>query len=60
MRTYTKSEIMAQTIRVRRVYDKERNTLVYVSYSTRFDKNSDDNKSRFKSSMCVVPVDIIQ
>lgn len=43
-------------IKVRRIYDKDSNTLVYVSYSTRFDKNADENKSRFKSSLCAVSV----
>ncbi len=40
--------------RIRRIYDKQANNLVYVSYSTRLDKNKDTNKSRFKSSTCVV------
>lgn len=41
-------------IRVKRVYDKQTNTAVYVSYSTRLDKGSDKNKARFKSSLCAV------
>jgi len=40
--------------RIRRIYDKEANNIVYVSYSTRLDKSNDSNKSRFKSSTCVV------
>jgi hypothetical protein len=32
-------------------------TAVYVSYSTRLDKNDDANKSRFKSSLCAVNLD---
>jgi catabolite regulation protein CreA len=43
-------------IRVRRVYDKVGNNLVYTSFSTRFDKGNDNNKSRFKSSICAVHV----
>lgn len=41
-------------IRIRRVYDKETNTVVYVSYATRLSKSGDENKSRFKSSLCAV------
>lgn len=43
-----------KAIRVKRVYDKQSNTVVYASYSTRLDKNSDKNKARFKSSLCAV------
>ena len=39
-----------------RIYDKETNTLIYTSYSSRFDKNSDTNKGRYKSSMCAVNI----
>lgn len=49
--------LLFKTIRVRRVYDKEANAIIYVSYSTRLTKNDDDNKSRFKSSLCAVPLD---
>ena len=43
-------------IRVRRVYDKASNNLVYASFSTRLDKGDDSNKSRFKSSICAVHI----
>ena len=43
-------------IRVNRVLDKPTNTLVYSSYTTRLDKGSDSNKSRFKSSLCAVHI----
>ena len=46
--------IFFKQIKVKRLYDKDRKTVVYASYSLRFDKNSDDNKSRFKSSLCAV------
>lgn len=46
--------LLFKTLRVQRVYDTETNTVVYVSYNTRFDKNDDTNKSRFKSSLCAV------
>ena len=46
--------ILFKTLRVQRIYDEEKKTVVYVSYNTRLDKGSDDNKSRFKSSLCAV------
>jgi catabolite regulation protein CreA len=46
--------LLFKTLRVQRIYDKEKNTVVYVSYNTRLDKNDDTNKSRFKSSVCAV------
>lgn len=44
-----------QAIRVRRVYDESSNTMVYASYSTRFN-SKDSNKSRYKSSICAVHI----
>mmetsp|Transcript_14305 Transcript_14305/g.39780 ORF Transcript_14305/g.39780 Transcript_14305/m.39780 type:complete len:243 (+) Transcript_14305:58-786(+) len=46
-----------KTLRVQRIFDEEKNTVVYVSYSTRLDKGDDTNKSRFKSSLCAVNLD---
>jgi catabolite regulation protein CreA len=46
--------LLFKTLRVQRIYDQERNTVVYVSFNTRLDKNDDTNKSRFKSSICAV------
>lgn len=46
--------LLFKTLRVQRIYDTETNTVIYVSYNTRFDKNDDTNKSRFKSSLCAV------
>ena len=46
--------LLFKTLRVQRIYDKEKNTVVYVSFNTRLDKNEDSNKSRFKSSICAV------
>lgn len=48
--------LLFKSVNVRRLYDKETNVLVYVSYSTRLDKNDDENKSRFKTTMCALPV----
>mmetsp|Transcript_28681 Transcript_28681/g.34933 ORF Transcript_28681/g.34933 Transcript_28681/m.34933 type:complete len:148 (+) Transcript_28681:400-843(+) len=49
--------LLFKQLRVQRVYDKEKNTVVYVTFNTRLDKNSDDNKSRFKSGTCAVNLD---
>lgn len=49
--------LLFKTLRVQRVYDEDKNTVVYVSYNTRLDKNDDSNKSRFKSSLCAVNLD---
>ncbi|GFH56593.1 hypothetical protein CTEN210_13069 [Chaetoceros tenuissimus] len=46
--------LLFKQLRVQRIYDEENNTVVYASFNTRLDKNSDDNKSRFKSSVCAV------
>uniref|UniRef100_A0A7S3PVU6 Uncharacterized protein n=1 Tax=Chaetoceros debilis TaxID=122233 RepID=A0A7S3PVU6_9STRA len=46
--------LLFKQLKVQRIYDKEKNTVVYVSFNTRLDKNSDDNKSRFKSSTCAL------
>eukprot|EP00547_Thalassionema_nitzschioides_P003948 CAMPEP_0194200910 /NCGR_PEP_ID=MMETSP0156-20130528/1343_1 /TAXON_ID=33649 /ORGANISM="Thalassionema nitzschioides, Strain L26-B" /LENGTH=194 /DNA_ID=CAMNT_0038925983 /DNA_START=95 /DNA_END=675 /DNA_ORIENTATION=- len=46
--------LLFKTLRVQRIYDEEKNTMVYVSFNTRLDKNQDSNKSRFKSSICAV------
>lgn len=48
--------LVFKQIRIRRVYDAESNSLVYASYNTRFNKNDDTNKSRFKSSICAVHI----
>lgn len=52
--------LLFKQLRVQRLYDKERNTVVYISFNTRLDKSSDDNKSRFKSSTCAVNLDEMQ
>jgi len=49
--------LLFKTLRVQRIYDQQKKSAVYVTYNTRFDKNSDSNKSRFKSSICVVNLD---
>jgi len=49
--------LLFKTLRVQRVYDEEKKTVVYVSYNTRLDKGDDSNKSRFKSSLCAINLD---
>ncbi|CAN0190215.1 unnamed protein product [Pylaiella littoralis] len=46
-----------KSIVVRRIYDKEANNVVYVSYSSKLDTGSDGNKSRFKSSLCALHIE---
>ncbi|CAM9389927.1 unnamed protein product [Ectocarpus sp. 6 AP-2014] len=46
-----------KSIVVRRLYDKEANNIVYVSYSSKLDTGSDGNKSRFKSSLCALHIE---
>eukprot|EP01023_Acetabularia_acetabulum_P038998 TRINITY_DN3738_c0_g1_i1.p1 TRINITY_DN3738_c0_g1~~TRINITY_DN3738_c0_g1_i1.p1 ORF type:complete len:227 (-),score=36.18 TRINITY_DN3738_c0_g1_i1:714-1394(-) len=48
-----------KTVRVRRVYDDSRNTLVYVSYSTRNTGSGDEGgptTGRYRSSLCALPL----
>ncbi|KAG8459521.1 hypothetical protein KFE25_012856 [Diacronema lutheri] len=45
-----------KSVKVRRIYDKNSNALIYVSYSSRLSREDDSNKSRFKSTMCAVPI----
>uniref|UniRef100_A0A6T6VPC6 CreA protein n=1 Tax=Hemiselmis tepida TaxID=464990 RepID=A0A6T6VPC6_9CRYP len=48
--------LLFKTVRIRRIYDEQAQTLIYVSYSTRFNKNDDDNNSRFKTTTCAIPI----
>eukprot|EP00551_Chaetoceros_affinis_P004060 CAMPEP_0203680340 /NCGR_PEP_ID=MMETSP0090-20130426/38868_1 /ASSEMBLY_ACC=CAM_ASM_001088 /TAXON_ID=426623 /ORGANISM="Chaetoceros affinis, Strain CCMP159" /LENGTH=249 /DNA_ID=CAMNT_0050548357 /DNA_START=27 /DNA_END=776 /DNA_ORIENTATION=+ len=52
-----KKSLLFKELKVQRIYDKEKNTIVYVSFNTRLNKNDDDNKSRFKSSTCAVSLE---
>lgn len=49
--------LLFKSLRVQRVFDQEKNTMVYVSFNTRLDKSDDGNKSRFASSLCAVNLD---
>jgi len=46
--------LIFKTVRVRRVLDADKGTLLYSAFSTRLNKGDDANKSRFKSSLCAV------
>jgi len=52
-----KKSLLFKELKVQRIYDQDKNTMVYVSFNTRLDKNDDTNKSRFKSSICAVNLD---
>jgi CreA protein len=49
--------LLFKTLRVQRIYDLDKKTVVYVSFNTRLDKGEDSNKSRFKSSLCAVALE---
>ena len=49
-----------KTLRVKRVYDSQRQTLVYVAYSTRLSTATDDkgvSTGRYRTSICAIPLD---
>lgn len=50
------SIIANKTLRVRRVYDSSRSTLLYVSYSTRLSDDADTASTRYKTSVCALPL----
>ena len=50
--------LLFKTLRVQRIYDIDKHTVVYVSFNTRLDKGDDSNKSRFKSSLCAVNLEL--
>lgn len=52
----TNRNLFFKKIRIQRVFDKESNSLIYTSFSTRLDKSADQNKARFKSSLCAVHI----
>ena len=41
--------LLFKQLKVQRIYDVEKNTVIYASFNTRLDKKEDSNKSRFKS-----------
>jgi len=53
----SKSMFKGKSIKIKRVFDKKTNTVIYASFSTRLFNNDDANKSRFKSSICAVSLE---
>ena len=52
--------LLFKSVNVRRLYDEEQGTIVYVSYSNRLNTNRADaseNASRFKTTMCALKVE---
>ncbi|GAX13886.1 hypothetical protein FisN_5Lh217 [Fistulifera solaris] len=49
--------LLFKSLKVQRIFDMDHNTVIYVSFNTRMDKNDDDNKSRFQNSLCAVNLD---
>eukprot|EP00191_Tetraselmis_sp_GSL018_P000969 CAMPEP_0177610290 /NCGR_PEP_ID=MMETSP0419_2-20121207/19679_1 /TAXON_ID=582737 /ORGANISM="Tetraselmis sp., Strain GSL018" /LENGTH=189 /DNA_ID=CAMNT_0019105543 /DNA_START=171 /DNA_END=741 /DNA_ORIENTATION=- len=49
-----------KTLRVRRVFDEARETMIYIAYSTRLTRDSSDSHSlsstQYKTSICAVPL----
>ena len=46
--------LLFKSVKVRRIYDASSNNIIYVSYSQKLVNSDDNNKSRFKSSLCAV------
>ena len=53
----SKAMLKGKSIKIKRVFDKKTNTVIYASFSTRLFTNDDANKSRFKSSICAVSLE---
>lgn len=51
--------LLFKSLKVRRIIDKEGDTVIYAVYSQRIDKSDDGNNSRFKSALCAVKIDEI-
>ena len=49
--------LVFKSLKVRRLVDREGESVVYAVYSQRLDKGEDANNSRFKSNLCAVHVD---
>jgi catabolite regulation protein CreA len=46
--------LVFKSLKVRRLVDREGESVVYAVFSQRLDKNEDSNNSRFKSALCAV------
>ena len=49
--------LLFKSLKVRRLIDREGETVIYAVYSQRLDTGDDNNNARFKSALCAVPVD---
>ena len=50
------SLVANKTLRVRRVFDPKRSTLLYISYSTRLSDDADTASTRYRTSVCALPL----
>lgn len=50
------SIVANKTLRVRRVFDAKRSTLLYISYSTRLSDDADTASTRYRTSVCALPL----
>ena len=50
------SLVANKTLRVRRVFDPKRSALLYVSYSTRLSDDADTASTRYRTSLCALPL----
>ena len=46
--------LLFKSLKVKRLVDREGESIVYAVFSQRLDKNEDANNSRFKSALCAV------
>ncbi|CAG9463982.1 unnamed protein product [Pedinophyceae sp. YPF-701] len=51
-----KKSLLFKSLRVRRIYDKTNKALVYVAYSTRLSQDTNEQNSRFRTSVAVLPL----
>jgi catabolite regulation protein CreA len=51
-----KRNLLFKSIRVRRIIDEEKGSVIYVGYSSKLAPSQDENRSRYKSSLCVLPI----
>jgi len=45
-----------KTLRVRRIYDEERKTLLYIAYATHDLQGGDAGPGRYRTSICAIPL----
>ena len=52
----SKRDLLFKNVHVRRIYDEENRTLVYVAYSSRLGQDMSEPNSRFRCSVSTVPL----